>query len=656
MVNGPTQKAKTLHARILSGSYVLLLGSGLAAAINFAYNISVARFLGPTAFGHATAVYTLLTLISAVTLSFQIVPAKVVAQQSTAEAKSAVYRDFHRGAWVCGAVVALLLYFFDQGIAHYLRLPSPVLVDLIAIGAAFYVPLGARRGYIQGAYGFRNLASNLILEGLVRLGGSLLLMLFGFGVNGVIAANAAAMAVAYFAASPKLAAAVPSQLRLSYALRESLQAMVFFAGQVIINNCDIVLVKHFFTPTTAGLYAAVAMVGRVIFALCQAVVNSMFPLVAGTKEEERKDLRVIATSLLLVLTIGSVIAISLRFAPAFIWAKFFGAGFDVSGPFGLPYLLSLYAVTTIVYTLSVVMITYEMSYKIANTSWVQLAFSGVVVAGICQFHASLRQVILVQLILMVGLLIFVALPFLISSLTDSRDMQSSGAGQPVRVLWHVSEDEVIAEFLKSEFKNPAFRTYQDSMRDIVYQPNFEDASENQKRKALLFIRHLALWKELPEGTNWYEVEVRETDLSHVRVFPRAQWLNLARGNFSITEVVERMRARQSVEESAFLSKIDNIRERLQNDDDNLGTVILIGVSENEPLTILDGNHRMVASILATPRRVQKLRFLCGLSPRMKECCWYNTNLVTLSRYGRNVLKHALRDPEAELARLLESPG
>ena len=656
MVNSPSQKAKTLQARILSGSYVLLLGSGFAAAINFAYNMSVARFLGPTAFGHATAVYTLLTLISAVTLSFQIVPAKVVAQQSTPEAKSAVYRDFHRGAWACGVIVALLLYLFDKGLAHYLKLPSPVLVDIIAIGAAFYVPLGTRRGYIQGAYGFRNLASNLILEGLVRLGGSLLLMFFGFGVNGVIAANAAAMAVAYFAAAPKLAPVVPSQLRLSYAMRESLQAMVFFAGQVIINNCDIVLVKHFFTPTMAGLYAAVAMVGRVIFALCQAVVNSMFPLVAGTKEEERKDLKVIATSLLLVLTIGSVIAISLRFAPAFIWAKFFGAGFETSGPFGLPYLLSLYAVTTILYSLSVVMITYEMSYKIANTSWVQLAFSGVVIAGICQFHSSLRQVILVQLVLMIGLLIFVALPFLISSLTDSRDMQPAGTGRPVRALWHVSEDEVIGEFLKSEFKNPAFRTYQDSMRDLVYKPNFEDAGENQKRRALLFIRHLALWKELPEGTEWYEVEVREQDLSQIRVFPRAQWLNLARGNFSITEVAERMRVRQNVEESAFLSKIEDIRERLQDDDDNLGTVILIGVSENEPLTILDGNHRMVASILATPRRVQKLRFLCGLSPKMKECCWYNTNLVTLSRYGRNVLKHALRDPEAELARLLQSPG
>ena len=129
------------------------------------------------------------------------------------------------------------------------------------------------------------------------------------------------------------------------------------------------------------------------------------------------------------------------------------------------------------------------------------------------------------------------------------------------------------------------------MREIVTKPNLEDAGENAKRRALFFIRHLALWKELPEGTEWYEVEVREPDLAQIRVFPRAQWLNLARGNFSITEVAERMRTRQSVEESPFLSKIEGIRARLQQEDDGLGAVLLIGVNENDPLTILDGNHR-----------------------------------------------------------------
>ena len=108
MLNSSTERYRPLRSRVLSGSFVLLVGSALATAVNFAYNIAVARVLGPQGFGHATAVYTLLTLISALTLSFQIISAKVVAQHKTPEAQLAGYRTFHVGAWVCGFSVAVL--------------------------------------------------------------------------------------------------------------------------------------------------------------------------------------------------------------------------------------------------------------------------------------------------------------------------------------------------------------------------------------------------------------------------------------------------------------------------------------------------------------------------------------------------------------------
>ncbi len=653
-MNGVTKSTKRLRARIISGSVVLLTGSGLATAVNLTYNIVVARFLGPKVFGHATVVYTLLTLISAVTLSFQITSAKVVAQQDSPEGKAAVYRGFHRGAWCSGIFLALILLLFRRVIANYLNLPDPVLVALLAIGAAFYVPLGSRRGYIQGSYGFRRLATNLVLEGAVRLGGSLVLILLGLGVRGVIAANAAGVAVAYLAAAPKLAARTPNPLRLSDAFREISQAIVFFSGQVLINNCDIVLVKHFFLAREAGLYAAVAMVGRVVYAFSSSVVNAMFPLVAGTRDEERKDLRVIVTALLLVLGSGSALALSLYVVPAAIWTALFGSGFEINGKYNLPYLLALYAITTVVYSLSVVIITFEMSYKLANVRWVQLAFSGVVIAGIYRFHSSLREVIMVQLVLMMVLLIPVALPFLINSLTDPRDLLQAGSPRPVRVIRRVSEDEVIAEFLKSDFHNPAFRNHQESMREVVMNPNLDDAGDNARRRALLFIRHFSLWKEIPVGTKWCEVEVNEADLSHIRIFPRAQWRKLARGNFSITEITEAVRTRGHMVDARFVAKIASIGDRLLQQDSGLGAVVLIGVNEWESLRVLDGNHRLVAAMLASPNRLQKLRFLCGLSPRMTECCWYNTNLMTLFRYGRNVMTHAIRSSDADMARLVQS--
>jgi O-antigen/teichoic acid export membrane protein len=655
-LNSAKQKSKALRSRILSGSVVLLSASGLATASNFVYNIAVARFLGPNGFGDATAVYTLLTLVSAVTLSFQIISAKIVAQQRTPEAKSAGYRTFHIASWVCGIAIGSILLLLDHSIARYLNLNDPTLIILLAIGVAFYIPLGSRRGYIQGAFGFRRLAGNLVFEGLMRLGGSVLLILLGFGVRGVIAANSAAVVAAYLALAPKLAARIPTPIRRSYALRELGQALIFFSGQVLINNCDIVLVKHFFLLREAGLYAAVAMVGRVVFSFSQAVVNSMFPLVAATDHEDRKDLTVIASALLMVLSIGSVLALGLRLAPEWIWRYFFGAKFSIAGPHGLSYLLALYAITSVVYSLSAVIITYEMSYKIANTSLVQLFFSGIVIAGICLFHSSLLQVILVQLVLMFVLLGLVALPFIMNALSDPYRKQKHGTFQPVRLIRRASEDEVIAQFLKSDFPNSVFRDYHETLHDIVMNPDLNNAAENAKRRALFFLRHRALWNELPSGTEWYELEMKPSGLSQVRVFPRAQWRKIAQGHFSIIEVAESMSRRESVIDDQFLAKLSEIGKRLGEEDHGIGPVVLIGVSETEPLTILDGNHRLVSAMLASPNRVNKLRFLCGLSPRMMECCWYNTNLGTLFRYGINVMKNAVRSPKAELARLLESSG
>ena len=653
MAYSPTLHSNTLQQRILSGSAILLAGSGLTTAINLAYNVVIARYLGPQGYGHATAVYTLLIILSAITLSFQIVSSKVVAQQTSVEAKAAVYRDLHRSAWVCGLLAAGLIFSFRDAIAVYLQLPDQYLVALLALGTAFYVPLGSRRGYMQGTYGFYRLAFNLAIEGAVRLGGSYLLIQFGYGVRGVVAANAAAIAVAYLVIAPGLRTHIANPLNLLNTLREIFQAVVFFSGQVLINNSDIILVKHFFPAEIAGIYAAVAMVGRVIFSFSSAVVNSTFPLMAGTHHEERKDLRVIATSLLLVVLIGFGLALSLFFAPTWLWTTLFGSGFKIAGSYNISTLLALYALTTVIYSLSVVIVTFEMSYKIANSSWVQLGFSGAVIVGICLYHASLPQVILVQLVLMIILLIFVAVPFLISSLTDPKEMSKPGTYRPVRLIRRVTENEVISEFLKSDFHSPAFRDYHEALRDLVMNPNLDDIRDNAKRRALLFIRHLSLWKELPLNTDWYEVELTHDDLTNIRAFPRAQWRRPAHGNFSITKIVEGISSHHNSLDDQSLAKITDISDRIAKETSSFGSLILIGLNEYEPLTVIDGNHRLVAAMLGAPENVQRLRLMCGLSPRMVECCWYNTTPGTLFRYGKNILLNMIRKPEDELARLLQ---
>jgi len=643
------ETSQELRARIISGSIVLLSGSSLATIVNLAYNIAVARALGPIGFGQATAVYTLLTILSAVTLSFQIVSTKLVALQKTEAGKNSAYRVLHRGAWACGIAVALVLVAMQGPIASYLNLPNRLMIVFLAIGTAFYVALGSRRGYIQGAFGFRRLASNLVLEGAVRLCGSVLMIALHFGVTGVVGANAAAMAIAYFAIPPRRAPHEESLLRFRYVIREIGQALVFFSGQVLINNCDIVLVKHYFVSQEAGLYAAIAMVGRVIFAFSSAVVNSMFPVVAGSKEEERRNLSLIVTSLVLVLGVGLVFSIGLRIAPAWIWTKFFGPNFVLHGQYGFPYLLGLYAITTVIYSLSVVIISYEMSYKIANTSWLQLAFSGVLIFSLMHFHSSLRQVIVVQLVLMIALLFVVAALFLRHAL------QKSGAlitppERSVRLLRRISEDDAIAEFIKSDFGDQTYRKYHQSLRNIVLAPRLDDEQETAQRRALLFLRHYHLWRELPKDTEWYEAEVTSENLKQIRVFPRAHWRKLNGGNFDLTQVVERIRIRQVAMKDPFDTKIANLRHKLSQEEKNAGSIVLIGIDASSPMTVLDGNHRLVSALIEG--RIDRLTFICGLSPSMTKCCWYKTDFFNLTRYATHLVLYAHRRPEAELNALL----
>ena len=645
-------RAKALRQKLVGGSLTMLAGSGLVGVTNLIYNVATARLLGPTGFAHATAVYTLLMLASAITLSFQVVCAKYVASHEAEQEKAAIFARLHMQSWTAGIGIGLLLFLFNGTIQNYLNLPDAKLVSLLALGTAFYIPLGVRRGYIQGVHAFRPLALNFMLEGLVRLGGAFLLIRLGLGVKGAVLASVIAVIASYFLAEPNPGWPSLRSSDISIPFGEGLQAIVFFSGQVVINNFDIVLVKHFFASEQAGVYAAVSLVGRLVNMCAWSVVNTMFPVSASARSSDREARPVFFLSLLMVFLILSVLILGLWAIPSFLWRTLFGSHFESGTYVDLAALLILYALTTGIYSLSSVTITYEMSRKIANTSWVQLAFSGVFILGICVFHNTLREVIFVQLVLMILLFALVALPLLRREIAPEKDSRTYATLSVVRSL---SEHEVIAEFLRSEFHHPEFEEYRGEFEYLVNAPDLESHRENALRRALLFLRRGAMWRELPEDTEWFMVELRRQDLDRIRFFPRAQWRRVAEGSFYLTDMVESLRSKwQESPEDEFFRKLRRmslpVQDRLVNP-----TVLLIGVDAKSPLTILDGNHRMAAAMLARPpAALENFQFICGLSRSMTRCCWYRTNVNTLSRYLTNLLRHIFYDPESDIGRFLES--
>jgi hypothetical protein len=210
----------------------------------------------------------------------------------------------------------------------------------------------------------------------------------------------------------------------------------------------------------------------------------------------------------------------------------------------------------------------------------------------------------------------------------------------MKKLCRITEAEVTTEFLKAEFYRREYDGDRAKFEAIVFTPNLANEGENILRRALLFRRRGSMWRELPDNTQWWEIELESQDLEKVNVFPRAQWRRISDGNFQALHVAQRLREQMAQGKSSeLLSKLQVLRANLQAEGPK-STVLLIGIDEDKPVTLLEGNHRFVSSLLLRRDVMQRrLRLVCGFSPNMEQCCWYKTDFSTLLHYTKNRIKY-----------------
>src|ERR1700753_3926446 len=235
-------RPRSAQATVLNGSFIMIVAMMLVNVFNFAYNMVMARMLGPAAFGNINAAVTMLLLASCVSLAFQLVCAKFVARGQVDAAKAAVVHSLLGKAWIVSLVLGALLFAAQKPVATYLNIPSPWIVGILALGIAAYAPLGVKRGAMQGVLAFPRLGVNFVLEAAVRLIIGVGFVVAGYGVLGAVGAISAAVITACFL--PRLAVSLGGKAGVAepLSLAEAVQAIVFFVGQVIINNIDILLV------------------------------------------------------------------------------------------------------------------------------------------------------------------------------------------------------------------------------------------------------------------------------------------------------------------------------------------------------------------------------------------------------------------------------
>ena len=226
----------------------------------------------------------------------------------------------------------------------------------------------------------------------------------------------------------------------------------------------------------------------------------------------------------------------------------------------------------------------------------------------------------------------------------------------MKKLRRITEAEVIAEFIKGEFFHPEYDPDRERFADIVNNPDLTNEAENAVRKAILFRRRDTMWWELPEDRQWWEIEFTPEDIDKVSVFPRAHWRKMASGDFNARHIAAEVAAQiERNDSSPFTAKMKAIRDSLAAGR-NASMIVFLGLDENHRVTLLEGNHRFIASLLLPDGSgLENARMVAVFSPHMEQCCWYKTNFKTLFRCLKNRIKHKW-DRDTDLSRLLQQTG
>jgi len=396
------------HKQLLKDGTLLFASTLIVNAGNYFINLLFGRWLGPEEFSEVSLLVTLILMLSFLALGFQLTAGKFFAEYSSEE-NSKVIPAFvnwlHKLSLGTGIIIGLLLGGFSYIWRVFFNIHSIYPFIILAAGIPFYLVMSVNRGLLQGKTRYRMLAVTYQVEMWSRFIFSVGLVMLGLGVNGVALGLTMSLIVTFIVShrNNKPTSTHPYFPKKT-ALDFLFMVIVYECSQILISNSDTILVKHYFEPGNAGLYAALALIGRIVFFGTWTVVTLLFPTVIKLEKEGKDHSAYFWGGLAVVAIIASGIVIGCYLFPVLIVTSLFGKAYLQISP-----LLWQYAVATSLFACANVFVYYHLSLNRRAPVWMTVISGILQIILIILLHADFTQIILVQVVLMGILLLAMCL-------------------------------------------------------------------------------------------------------------------------------------------------------------------------------------------------------------------------------------------------------
>ena len=407
---------RILKHELIGGASIIFFGSLATNFFNFFFNLFMTRNLSESEYGILASLLSLMTLATLPAGAF--IPT-LVRFSASYFAKGEIH--LVRGLFVkvtklsffFGGIIFILSLVFVDELKEFIKVNDTSLILLASVSIFFGIIQVVNVALLQAKLLFSFIAFTNLLSAVLKLALGIALVFMNTGVKGGMSAYFIAGIIPYGMSFYPLrsifrekSGKIPIQISklLTYAAPSSL---ALFSLTSFIST-DILLVKHFFNPLDAGIYATLSLVGRVIFFFSAPITTVMFPLIVQKHARDENFHNIFKLSLLFVFLPSFTLTIFYFLFPDFS-LHFFSTKASVS--LAAPY-LGLFGLFITAYSLLYVIVNFYLSIKQTQV------FIPVVLGAVLQavliwfFHDTFLEVILVSLAITSLLLILLLLYYL----------------------------------------------------------------------------------------------------------------------------------------------------------------------------------------------------------------------------------------------------
>lgn len=304
------QKAKSIIKHpLIFGSGILVFGNLLANFFNFLFNLFMSRSLAVSEYGVFASIMSLVAY--PVLIGGAINPLVVRFAGNYFASKNyallrGLYLQILKLLLVTAIIIFLIFLFFIPEIGAFFHITDQRILfttDIIIFVALIGV---VNMAFLQAklAFGFQVIVN--LCNAVLKLVIGIILILLGYSVFGATIAVMISGTISILAGFIPLkfvfdrkisSPSIPNKELFLYGFPSSIALF----GLTSFISTDIILVKHFFNPHQAGLYAGLSLIGRVIFFVSAPIATVMFPMIVQKHSKNENYINTFKLSLLLVL-------------------------------------------------------------------------------------------------------------------------------------------------------------------------------------------------------------------------------------------------------------------------------------------------------------------------------------------------------------------